>query len=184
MTIQEQLYPLARRAFWGYFFILWNFNLNFNGVLALQLLPNSVGWYLLGRVCEQGAPLRPSLKLLVPFSMGLMLWNIQQFFPLLEGHIPAVLSLLAGLVVLYTHFQFLTDLAALAQEALPGGEWASTLRSARTVLVVVSTLLYCYDLLSRLPVLGILLVVVDLFANLYILWQLWALSKALAPPEP
>ena len=184
MTLQEQLYPLARRAFWGYFFVLLNFNFTFNDVLALPLLPNSLGWWLLAQVCREGGELRPSLGLLRPFCLGLAVWNVQQFFPALDAHIPAILSLTEGLVVLYTHFQVLTDLAALADEALPGTEQGGKLRSARTVLVVITTLGYCYDLLFRLPELAVVVLVAGLCVYLYILVQLWGLYKALSPAGP
>ena len=181
MTMQERLYPLARRAFWGYFFILLNFNITFQSVFALQLLPNSVGWWLLARVCREGRELRPSLGLLRPLCLALAVWNVQQFFPALEGQVPGLLTLLAGLVILYTHFQFLTDLVALADEALPGGEQGHKLRTARTVVVVMDTLLYCYDLLFRLPSLALVVLVAATCVYIYILVQLWGLSKALSP---
>ena len=184
MTMQEQLYPLARRAFWGYFFVLLNFNFTFNDVFALPFLPNSLGWWWLAQVCREGRELRPSLGLLRPFCLGLAVWNAQQFFPTLEGRIPGLVSLLVGLVTLYTHFQFLTDLAALADEALPGGEQGNKLRSVRTVLVVITALGYCYDLLFRLPELAVVVLVVSLGVYLYILVQLWGLYKALSPAGP
>ena len=181
MNIQEQLCPLARRAFWGYFFVLLNFNLTFNDVFALPLLPTSVGWWLLARVCREGKELRPSLGLLHPFCLVMAVWNVQQFFPTLESRIPGLVSLLVGLVSLYTHFQLLTDLAALADEALPGGEQGNKLRFARTVLVVINTLLFCYDLLFRLPSLVLVVLVVSLLVYICILAQLWELYRALSP---
>lgn len=183
MTMQERLYPLARRAFWGYFFVLLNFNITFQGVFALQLIPTSVGWWLLARVCREGKELRPSLGLLSSFCLVLTVWNVQQFFPTLEGQVPGLITLLVGLVTLYTHFQFLTDLAALADEALPGGEHGHKLRTARTVVVIMSTLLYCYDLFFRLPALMVVMLVVGLCVYIYILVQLWGLSKSLSPAE-
>lgn len=188
MITKTQLYPVARRAFWAYFFILLNFHLSFqlssDLVFALQLLPTSLGWWLLGRAAEEGAAWRPSLKLLSPFCLGLAVWSVQQFVPTLEPHIPAPLSLVAGVVTLYTHFQFLTDLSALADEAMPGEGEGSGLRSARTVAVVAGTLAYIRDLPLRLPAIAILLVLVNFCAYLYILLRLWALSKALAPAAP
>lgn len=184
MTIQEQLCPLARRAFWGYFFVLLNFNFTFFDAFVLPLLPTSVGWWLLARVCQEGKELRPSLGLLRPFCLVLVVWNVQQFFPGLESRIPGLISLLVGLMVLYTHFQFLTDLVALADEALPGKEQGKKLRFARTVLVVTSTLLYCYDLFFRLPSLVLVVLVVSLIVYICILAQLWELYKTLSSANP
>ena len=183
MTMQEQLYPLARRAFWGYFFVLLNINFTFNNVFALQLLPNTVGWWLLARVCREGKELRPSLGLLHPFCLVLAVWNVQQFFPTLDARMPAVLTLLAGVVTLYFYFQFLTDLSALAEEVLPDDPRPQALLGARNVLVAVYIFLFCYDLLLRLPMLAIVLLLVSLCVNIYILVKLWGLSRALAPEE-
>ena len=180
MTLPKQLAPLARRAFWGYFFVLLNINLTLNHVFALQFLPNTVGWWLRARVCREGRELRPSLGLLRPFCLALAVWDLQQFFPALEDRIPGLLTLLVGLVSLYTHFQLLTDLAALADEALPGEEQGKKLRFARTVLVVINTLLFCYDLLFRLPSLVLAVLVVFLCVSLYILVRLWGLYRALS----
>ena len=180
MTLPKQLAPLARRAFWGYFFVLLNINLTLNHVFALQFLPNTVGWWLLARVCREGRELRPSLGLLRPFCLALAVWDLQQFFPALEDRIPGLLTLLVGLVALYTHFQFLTDLAALADQALPGSGHGGKLRGARTVIVLADTLFYCYDLLFRLPALALVILVVFLCVSLYILVRLWGLYRALS----
>lgn len=181
MITCEQLYPLARRIFWGYVFLLFNFSLTLNDTFALHLLPNTLGWFLLARAAGEGASLRPSLKLLVPLCLGLAVWNVQQFVPTLSAQIPSVLSLLASVVSLYAHFQLLTDLAALADQTLPGSGHGDRLRSARTVVVVIQTIAFCSDLFLRLPELGVILVLAVFFVNLYILAQLWALCKALAP---
>ena len=183
MISSEQLCPLARRAFWGYFFVLLNFNITFQNIFVLQLLPNTEGWWLLARVCAEGRELRPSLGLLRPFCLGLAVWNVKQFFPPLEDLIPGLLTLLAGIVVLYTHFQFLTDLAALADQALPGSEHGHRLRSARTVMVVTTTLLHCYDLLFRLPELAVAVLAASLCVYIYILVRLRGLYRALSPAE-
>ena len=43
MTEQDDLFTGARRVFWGYFFLLLDFNLNFNSDFTIPLLPNFVG---------------------------------------------------------------------------------------------------------------------------------------------
>ena len=50
-------------------------------------------------------------------------------------------------------------------------------------MVIINTLLYCYDLLFRLPALAVVMLVVSLCVYIYILVQLWGLSKSLSPAE-
>ena len=64
---------------------------------------------------------RPSLELLKPFCGVLGVYSLAQFLPALEAAAPGWLSLLISVMILYTDFQLLTDLAALAQEALGRG---------------------------------------------------------------
>ena len=184
MTDRETLYPLARRAFWGFFLVLLNFNLTFNGVFALQLLPSALGYLLLAGVARDAAPLRPSMKLLAPLALALAVWHVQDFFPPLEERLPRVLGLLAGVVTLYFYFQFFTDLSALAGEVLPDDPRPQDLLGARNLLVVVSALLYCYDLILRMPLVGVIALVVTVVLHIYILVKLWGLKKALAPEVP
>ena len=49
MTEQADLFTGTRRVFWGYFFLLLDFNLNFNSAFTIPLLPNFVGWIFLWR---------------------------------------------------------------------------------------------------------------------------------------
>ena len=181
---RETLYPLARRAFWGFFLVLLNFNITFNGVFALQLLPSTAGFLLLANMAVDASSYRPSMKLLTPLALALAVWHVQDFFPPLSDRIPGALNLLAAVVVIYFYFQFFTDLAALAQEVLPDDPRPGDLLGARNLLVAVSALLYCYDLIHRLPMLAILALVVTVILHIYILVKLWGLSKALSPETP
>lgn len=67
MTEQADLFTGARRVFWGYFFLLLDFNLNFNSAFTIPLLPNFVGWIFLWRGADILSSARPSLGLLKPF---------------------------------------------------------------------------------------------------------------------
>ena len=49
MTEQADLFTGARRVFWGYFFLLLDFNLNLGSDFTIPLLPNFVGWIFLWR---------------------------------------------------------------------------------------------------------------------------------------
>ena len=148
MISREVFYPIARRAFWGYFLLLLDLNLTLNSALCLPLLPNVLGWYLILQAARAGAEYRPTMKLLFPFCTALALYSLLQFLPAIGAMVPALVGLLVAVVTLYTHFQFFTDLAALAEDALPGEAAAGSLLRGRTVLVVSNTAVYAAGLLS------------------------------------
>lgn len=183
MITKEQLYPLARRAFWGFLCLFFNFTITVNA-FVIPIPPDLVGWILLVQVTREGAALRPSLKLLTPLGIVLAVWSLTQFFPTLDDQIPSIVSLLAALIQLYFYFQFFTDLAAMAQEALGDDTRSGHLLWARTVLVVLSLFLYCYDLILRLPMLGIVALMVAVFLVIFIPAQLWLLQRDLRPDQP
>lgn len=175
----------VRRIFWGYFFLLLDFNLNFFSAFTLPLLPDLAGWVLLWTGIRRLTPLRPSLGLLVPFCLVLGVCSLTQFVPWLEAFFPGWLSLLLAILHLYTDFQLITDLAALSDQTLPGEPYGRRLRTARTFIVVTQTAMYCYDLLLQFTALSLLVILVGFCAALYLLWQLGRLSRRLRrlPPE-
>ena len=167
------------RLFWGCLLLALDLNLNlrFGFSLTLPLLPDLAGWLLLWLGIRELTPLRPSLALLPPFCWVLAACSAAQFFPELEALKPGWLSLLIAMMTLYTYFQLLTDVAALAEAALPDPQCARSLRTARTLIVVSRTALYCYDLLLNLPAAAVLLMVCSLCAQLYLLVVLWRIAK-------
>ena len=76
MTEQADLFTGARRVFWGYFFLLLDFNLNFNSTFTIPLLPNFVGWIFLWRGADILSSARPSLGLLRPFCGVLGVYSL------------------------------------------------------------------------------------------------------------
>lgn len=179
MTWTADLFTGTRRIFWGYFFLLLDFNLNFNSTFTIPLLANCVGWIFLWQGVDELSPARPSLGLLSPFCTVLGVCSLTQFVPSLEALLPGWLSLLISVLTLYTHFQLLTDLAALAEEILEDGELAKRLRTSRTLLLLSQTALYCYDLLLQSTVLVLLLLAVTFCVSVFLLFQLWGLSRVL-----
>ena len=179
MTEQADLFTGARRVFWGYFFLLLDFNLNFNSAFTIPLLPNFVGWIFLWRGVDALSSARPSLELLKPFCTALGVCALTQFVPSLDGLIPGWLSLFISILTLYTHFQLLTDLAALAEEMLDDGELAKRLRTSRTLFLLGQTALYCYDLVLQAMGLVVLLLAVTFCVSVLLLFQLWGFSRDL-----
>ena len=69
MTEQADLFTGVRRMFWGFFFLLLDFNLNLNSV-TIPLLPDVLGWFFLFRGIDALSPARPSLELLKTRSVS------------------------------------------------------------------------------------------------------------------
>ena len=179
MTERTDLWIGTRRLFWGFFFLLLDFNLNFNSTFTIPLVPNFVGWIFLWRGVDALAPVRPSLDLLKPFCTALGVCALTQFVPSLDGLIPGWLNLFISMLTLYTHFQLLTDLAALAEEMLDDGELAKRLRTSRTLFLLGQTALYCYDLVLQAMGLVVLLLAVTFCVSVLLLFQLWGFSRDL-----
>ncbi len=179
MTEQADLFTGARRVFWGYFFLLLDFNLNFNSDFTIPLLPNFIGWIFLWRGVDALSSARPSLELLKPFCTALGVSALTQFVPSLDGLIPGWLNLFISILTLYTHFQLLTDLAALAEEMLDDGELAKRLRTSRTLFLLGQTAMYCYDLVLQAMGLVVLLLAVTFCVSVLLLFQLWGFSRDL-----
>ena len=83
------------------------------------------------------------------------------------------------MLTLYTHFQLLTDLAALAEEMLDDGELAKRLRTSRTLFLLSQTAMYCYDLVLQAMGLVVLLAAVTFCVSVLLLFQLWGFSRDL-----
>ena len=179
MTQTADLFTGARRVFWGYFFLLLDFNLNLGSAVTIPLLANCVGWIFLWRGVDALAPVRPSLDLLKPFCTALEVCSLTQFVPALDSLLPGWLSLFISMLTLYTHFQLLTDLAALAEEMLGDGELAKRLRTSRTLFLLSQTAMYCYDLVLQAMGLVVLLLAVTFCVSVLLLFQLWGFSRDL-----
>lgn len=185
MIPRADLAAAVRRLFWGYFLLSLDINFSLDTVFTLPLLPDAAGWYLLWRGTMALTSQRSSLGLLGSLCVSLSVYSLLQFLPALEAMVPGWLDLLMAMVTLYTHFQLLTDVAGVAEEVLPGSLYPSRLRTARTLIVLIHTLLYCYDLLllfSQSFFLSLVLVVAGFLAYLFVMILLRGLSRALAAP--
>lgn len=147
---QERLYTGLSHAAWGYFFLHFDFNLG-----PVSLLPRFVGWLLLLSAIAALQGERRELGLLRPLGILEALWSgadwlLSWFGGSVEGHF-LFLELLMAVVTLYFHFQFLTDLAVLAERYQPEkGTLAHRLRSRRTGYTLLLTAISLTDALSGL----------------------------------
>lgn len=139
MTDQDVLYRGLSHASWGYFFL--NFDSNLGTVSAT---PRFVGFLLLLSAINKLSGQRKDLALLRPLAVLMVAWTgadwlVSWFGGHVEGHI-LFLDLLVAAAGLYFHFQFLTDMAALARQYQPAGYGLDRrIRNCRTVYVVVYT---------------------------------------------
>ncbi len=139
-------------AAWGYFFL--NFDINLGTV---SILPRFAGFLILLATIDALSVERRDLPLLRPLCILLAAWaGINWLFSWrgadLDGLFPP-LDLIIAAAGLYFHFQFLTDMAVLAERYQPeGGNLDQKLRRRRTVYVVACTAgALLTDLRSGLP---------------------------------
>lgn len=146
MIDRGQLYRGLSQAAWGYFLLLLNFNLTFNNTISINLLPSFAGALLLLSATGSLSAERRDLKLLRPLCGLLAAWHLIDWVLNLVGLSVSgrflYLDLAVGAAVLYFHFQFLTDMAALAEKYQPpDSDLDRRIRRRRTVLLILDTAL-------------------------------------------
>ncbi len=152
MTDREMLYSGLSNAAWGYFLIHFNFNLGLGGS-SINILPEFAGFLLLRSAIGKLSGERRDLALLRPLCTLLAWWHGAKWALAIVGvdmgEIQFVyLSLIVMTATLYFHYQFLTDMAFLAEKYQPPGEGLDRrIRGRRTALLVLST---GFDLLGSL----------------------------------
>lgn len=144
MSDYERLYTGLSHAAWGYFLLHFNFNLNFDSV-SINILPSFAGALLLLSAVNKLSAERRDLKLLRPLCMILAAWHLADWLLALAGTSLTgkilFLDLIFTAVLLYFHFQFLTDMAAIAEKYQPEGETLNRrILRRRTVLLVLATI--------------------------------------------
>lgn len=133
---RENLYRGLTRVAWGYFLLHVDFNVG-----TVSVLPAFAGYLLLIRVLSGE---RRDLALLRPLCILLAAWNGVNWLlswagTSLNGRCPP-LDLIISAAGLYFHFQFLTDMAALAETYQPeGSDLNRKLLRRRTVYLVLTT---------------------------------------------
>ena len=144
MTDYERLYTGLSHAAWGYFLLHFNFNLNVDST-SINILPSFAGALLLLSAVNKLSAERRDLKLLRPLCMILAAWHLADWLLALAGTSLTgkilFLDLIFTAVLLYFHFQFLTDMAAIAEKYQPEGETLNRrIRGRRTALLVLTTI--------------------------------------------
>lgn len=139
MNNREMLYRGLSCAAWGYLFLNFDFNLG-----RVSILPRFVGFLFLLCAINSLFKERDNLLLLRPICIFFAAyyavdWGLSFVGQGLDMHI-LFLDLLLVAVQLYFHFQFLTDIAALAKLCPEDGEkFAARLRHCRIIYTLLST---------------------------------------------
>lgn len=150
MDNREKLYTGLSKAAWGYFLLV--FDINFGNV---SILPSFAGCFLLYSALAYLAEERRDLLLLRTPCLLLAVWNLagwllSWFGAALYGKF-IFLDLLTAAAGLYFHFQFLTDMAALAEKLQePDSKLDCQIRKRRTLYMVLTTLLQIVHCLPQL----------------------------------
>lgn len=138
---REVLYRGLSHGAWGYFFLHFDFNLG-----TVSIFPRFAGFLLLLSAINKLSGERRDLSLLRPLAALLAAWNGLDWLASwaggdIDGHI-LFLDLMMTVANLYFHFQFLTDMAALAGQYQPAGDDLDRrLRRRRTAYVVLTTVI-------------------------------------------
>lgn len=142
MTDRKNLYKGLSRAAWGYFLLHFDINLG-----TVSILPAFAGYALLLSALRILSGERRDLALLRPLCMLLGTWNgADWLFSWLGGSVKGLfppLDMVITVAGLYFHFQFLTDMAALAEIHQPeGGSLDRRLLNRRTAYIVGNTIAF------------------------------------------
>lgn len=186
MTDRDTLYRGVSKAAWAYLFLYFDINLG-----TVSILPDFVGRCLFVSAIRLLSGERRDLKLLEGFAIGLTLWDLANWLLSWAGlsldDLWLPLSLLISLTNLYFHFQFLTDMAALAADWQPADrELDKRLLKWRTLqtLMLTATLL----LSQLMPLLGewsgvvsLVTMLIYLIATICLMRTLFHLRKCFLP---
>lgn len=144
MTSYDDILKALTRAIWGYIFLCFDFNFN-TGAGIFNILPTFIGYLLFMSVVKL---LQNSIKeislLKVPLVI-LTIWSIADGIVSIAGvsagtFLPIV-SLIVSILNMYFVFQFLTNLAYIAQRCqYEGCTFDKKLRFFRTVQTILLTI--------------------------------------------
>lgn len=139
MTDRQTMYDSLTCAAWGYFFLFFDFKLG-----NVSILPAFAGYLMLRQAARDLSPERRDLALLRPLLLLLAAWSAGDWLLSwtggdINGHI-LFADLVMTAVQLYFHFQFLTDMAALAEKyQAEGGDLHRRLLRKRTMYTLLIT---------------------------------------------
>ncbi len=113
MIDYEKIYDGISKTIWGYFFLYFNINLG-----TISILPSFIGYILFLKAIELLEEEERELSLLKTLGLILVAWDVVEWLANCIGYSFdskwKFITLIIGLVNLYFHFQFITNIAAIA----------------------------------------------------------------------
>lgn len=148
MTDYNKIYNGISKAIWGYFFLYFNINLG-----TISILPSFIGYILFLKSIDLLQEEERELSLLKTLDVILGIWEGIQWLANCVGYSFdgkwQFLNLIIGLVNLYFHFQFLTNLASIAtKHQQENCIYDKNLLSYRTILTILQTIFIVFTSLN------------------------------------
>lgn len=151
MTDYQKIYDGISKAIWGYFFLYFDINLG-----TISILPSFVGYILFLKAIDLLEEEERELSLLKTLGLILVAWNVIEWLAKCVGYSFGnkwqFVTLIAGLLNMYFHFQFLTNIASIARKHQEENcAYDKTLLSCRTIQTLMLTAFLVVTNLSFIP---------------------------------
>ncbi len=145
MPEREKLVAGLGCAAWGYFLLLFNFEIN-----GFNLLPEFWGYALFFWALEHFAGTGPDWAGLKSLCLFLLIYNLLNYVQIIDAlPVGMFVIMLAAVAQIYFHFQFLSGVAELAASEAADEKLVGKFLGWRTVYVVLMTglcvLLYFFN---------------------------------------
>ena len=185
MTDYQKLYTGIGRDAWGYFFIYFNININ-----TVSILPSFIGYLLflsaINYLCDE----ERELNLLRTLVTILTVWHIASWLASwgsvdLDGMFQVV-NIIVGVVNIYFHFQFLTNLASIAAKYQSADDELDVkLLRYRTLQTVMLTAVIIIGYLTKwqpelVTVVSIGMIIIYLIAGILLMKALFDLRRSIS----
>ena len=185
MTDYQKLYTGIGRAAWGYFFIYFNININ-----TVSILPSFAGYLLFLSAIDYLCDEERELNLLRTLGTILTVWHIASWIASwgavdLDGMFQAV-TIIEGIVNIYFHFQFLTNLASIATKYQSADDELDVkLLRYRTLQTVMLTAVIIIGYLTKwqpdlVTVVSISMIIIYLIAGILLMKALFDLRRSIS----
>lgn len=151
MTDYTKVYNGILKVIWGYFFLYFNINLG-----TISILPSFVGYILFSGAIDLLKDEERELSLLKPLCMILGIWEGIEWLANCVGYSFdgkwQFINLIIGLLNLYFHFQFITNLASIAiKHQQEGCIYDKKLLKYRTILTILQTIFIVFTAFNFIP---------------------------------
>ncbi len=150
MTDYTKVYSGISKVIWGYFFLY--FNINFG---TISILPSFVGFIFFSGAIDLLKDIERELTLLKPLGLILGIWEAMKWLVNCVGYNFdgkwEFITLTIGLLNLYFHFQFITNLASIAtKHQQEGCLYDKNLLRYRTIQTIMLTIFLVITNISSL----------------------------------